>query len=221
MVERRVYDDEKHIHFVTFSCDRRRTLLQPGRAKRIVIGQLGSRVARQDGLCTRFVIMPDHVHALVWCPEVRQLSPLMNKWKEQTSRQIKESYRTRFLNYWSRIADGDPIWRISTRCVSDSDDRVRGRGHAKAQRRKEGLGSLAGECCRGDGGRGEDGTGGTPVPPFGRRVSAVPRRRLWNSFRVHATTSSTATQGGGAAPLTLGCDCRTPSAYKLHARGPR
>ncbi len=111
MVERRVYDDEKHIHFVTFSCDRRRTLLQPDRAKRIVIGQLGSRPARHDGLCTGFVIMPDHVHALARFPEVRQLSPLMNKWKEQTSRQIKESYRTRFLNYWSRIADGDPIWQ--------------------------------------------------------------------------------------------------------------
>ena len=32
MLKRRVYDDEKHIHFVTFSCDERRNFLQPVRA---------------------------------------------------------------------------------------------------------------------------------------------------------------------------------------------
>ena len=37
MVKRRVYDDEKHIHFITFSCDKRRRYLQTDIAKRIVI----------------------------------------------------------------------------------------------------------------------------------------------------------------------------------------
>ena len=66
MVKRRVFDNEKQVHFVTFSCYKRRTFLQQDRAKRIVIGQLGSRLANCDGLCTGFVIIPDHVHALVW-----------------------------------------------------------------------------------------------------------------------------------------------------------
>ena len=79
MVKRRVYDDQKHIHFVTFSCYKRRKFLQPDRAKRIVIGYLSSRLAKHDGLCIGFVIMPDHVHALVWFPKTRQLSPFMNK----------------------------------------------------------------------------------------------------------------------------------------------
>ena len=111
MVRRRVYDDEKHVHFVTFSCYKRRTFLQPDQAKRIVIGQLGSRLTRNDGRCTGFVIMPDHVHALVWSPEPGRLSGFMNKWKDQSSHEIKKLYRTRFPTYWSRFDDTDPIWQ--------------------------------------------------------------------------------------------------------------
>jgi putative transposase len=108
---RRIYHDEKHIHFITFSCYKRRTLLHPDRAKRIVIGHLGSRLARQNGICLGFVVMPDHVHALVWFPEVGQLSLFMNKWKDQTSAEIKKLFRTSFPEYWSKIADDDPVWQ--------------------------------------------------------------------------------------------------------------
>tara|TARA_R110002020_G_scaffold474534_1_gene706211 strand:+ start:2520 stop:2726 length:207 start_codon:yes stop_codon:yes gene_type:complete len=64
MVERRVYDDEKPDHFVTFYCYKRRKHLQHDQAKRIVIGEMWSRLSKQDGLCLEFVIMPDHVHGL-------------------------------------------------------------------------------------------------------------------------------------------------------------
>ena len=111
MVRRRVYDDDKHVHFVTFSCYRRRTFLEPDRAKRIVIGHLGSRLTKHDGLCIGFVIMPDHVHALIWFPETRQLSPFMNKWKDQTSRVLKGLFRSEFGNYWAEVPDSDPIWQ--------------------------------------------------------------------------------------------------------------
>lgn len=111
VVNRRVYDDEKHIHFVTSSCFRRRTFLKPDRAKRIVIGHLGSRLARRDGLCLGFVIMPDHVHALVWFPEIRQLSRFMNEWKGESSRAIKVLFRTEFPTYFSHVDEGDPIWQ--------------------------------------------------------------------------------------------------------------
>ena len=111
MVKRRVYDDQKHIHFVTFSCYKRRNLPQPDRAKRIVIGHLGCRLAKHDGLCIGFVIMQNHVHTLVWFPETRQLSPFMNKWKDQSSRVLKELFRTRFSNFWSQIDDSEPIWQ--------------------------------------------------------------------------------------------------------------
>ena len=51
MVTRRVYDQEKHVHFVTFSCYKRRQYLNPDRAKRIVIGTMGSELAKRNWLC--------------------------------------------------------------------------------------------------------------------------------------------------------------------------
>jgi len=111
VVERRIYDDEKHIHFVTFSCYRRRRLLDSDRAKRIVIGHLGSKLALRNGLCLGFVMMPDHVHALVWFPETRQLSPFMNEWKGQSSHAMKKLFREQFPNYMSQFAESDPVWQ--------------------------------------------------------------------------------------------------------------
>ena len=96
---------------MTFSCYKRRLYLHTDFAKRIVIGELGSRLAHHRGICLGFVIMPDHVHALIWFPEVRQLSPFMNKWKDQTSRHLKELFRCRFPNYWSQVHESEPIWQ--------------------------------------------------------------------------------------------------------------
>ena len=111
MVTRRVYDQEKHVHFVTFSCDKRRQYLNPDRAKRIVIGTMGSELAKRNGLCSGFVIMPDHVHTLMWFPEVEQLSSFMDVWKTQTSRSLKNLYRSEFQNYWQHVPETDPIWQ--------------------------------------------------------------------------------------------------------------
>ncbi|MEX0702388.1 MAG: hypothetical protein WD069_09860, partial [Planctomycetales bacterium] len=65
---RRTHDSEGHARFVAFSCHRRRRLLDDDRCKRIVIGALGAELAKRKGVCIGFVVMPDHVHALVWFP---------------------------------------------------------------------------------------------------------------------------------------------------------
>ncbi len=111
MVKRRIYDSEGHIHFVTFSCFKRRTFLQQDQAKGIVIGQLQLQLTERAGVCSGFVIMPDHVHALVWFPKPSQLSSFMNKWKDQSSHEIKKLYRNRFPNYWGQLDDDEPIWQ--------------------------------------------------------------------------------------------------------------
>ncbi|WP_397569525.1 REP-associated tyrosine transposase [Schlesneria sp. T3-172] len=111
LVERRVYDTEKQIHFVTFSCDKRRKHLQHDQAKKIVIGTMGSRLAQHQGPCLGFVFMPDHVHALIWFPETWQLSPFTNKWKELTSKSLKTVLPQHFQDDWSQIDSSDPIWQ--------------------------------------------------------------------------------------------------------------
>jgi putative transposase len=111
MSNRKIYDDKKHIHFVTFSCYKRQKYLQHERASRIVIENLGSRLAKHNGRCLGFVIMPDHVHALIWFPESGQLSPFMNKWKDQSSQALKDLYRVEFPSYWATIDVAEPVWQ--------------------------------------------------------------------------------------------------------------
>ncbi|MCA8982931.1 MAG: transposase [Planctomycetaceae bacterium] len=111
MVKRRIYDQDRHAHFVTFSCFRRRRFLHPDRAKRIVIGSMGSQLSRQKGICSGFVVMPDHVHALVWFPEVAQLSPFMDACKPQTSKAIQALFEAQYVEYFQQTPASDPIWQ--------------------------------------------------------------------------------------------------------------
>jgi len=111
MANHGIYDDDKHIHFVTFSCYKRRKYLQHDRASRIVIGNLGSRLTNNGGRCLGFVIMPNHVHALIWFPETGQLSPFMSQWKGQSSQALKTLFRKDFPNYWATVVESDSIWQ--------------------------------------------------------------------------------------------------------------
>lgn len=70
---RRIIDDELYAHFVTFSADRRRRLLDHDRGKRIVLGGLNLVLERTAGRCVGFALMPDHVQAILWRPVVGRL----------------------------------------------------------------------------------------------------------------------------------------------------
>ena len=97
MTERKIYDKEGHAHYVTLICYKRRRLLDDSMASRIVIGVLNDQLKKQKGACSGFVIMPDHVHAIVWFTESNQISHFMKQWKHRTSYQIKQSL-SKYLN---------------------------------------------------------------------------------------------------------------------------
>jgi putative transposase len=103
----------RYIYFVTFSCYKRRKLLAPDSAKRIVLGCMDAELTRLDGWCTGFVVMPDHVHSLIWFPEDENLQPFIQKWKQRSSRQIK-NLRTVFPKYYSCFSAGDAIWQANS-----------------------------------------------------------------------------------------------------------
>ena len=62
MPRRRVHGEGTYAHYVTFSCYKRRRFLSPDVCKRVVIGTLGSQLARQNGICAGFVIMVEYMH---------------------------------------------------------------------------------------------------------------------------------------------------------------
>ena len=111
MTRRRIYDRDGHAHFITFSCYRRRRLLDSDRPKRVVLGVLGSQFAMQAGLCVGFVVMPDHVHAIVRFPEPDQLSHFMKQWKQCSSVHLKRLFRGPLAAYASGIDPAEPVWQ--------------------------------------------------------------------------------------------------------------
>lgn len=111
MDKRAIYDGELHAHFVTCSCYRRRWLLDHDRAKRVVLGVLNSQLARRKASCVGFVVMPDHVHAVVWFPIPGQLSVFMQQWKRLSSHHISRLVRSHLVRYAEKIGPGDPLWQ--------------------------------------------------------------------------------------------------------------
>lgn len=109
-MKRKIYDNEGHAHFVTFSCYRRRRHLDGAPAKRVVLEQMRTQLERTAGTCVGFVIMPNHVHAIVRHTEPGMLAEFMKQWKRMTSYLIA---RRRSAEA-AKGVDGqtrDPIWQ--------------------------------------------------------------------------------------------------------------
>lgn len=111
MADRRVCDDSLFAHFLTFSCERRRRLLDHDRPKRFVLQVLNEQLALQSARCVGFVMMPDHVHAVIWFPERGQPSRFVHEWKRRTSFYIRAWYRDGEARYFDSADLGDRFWQ--------------------------------------------------------------------------------------------------------------
>jgi putative transposase len=107
---RRIIDDLLYVHYATFSVDRRRRLLDLDHPKRILLGVLNEEMDALEARGVGFVVMPDHVHALIWFPASGLLSRFMHGWKRKSSFHIREWYRREAPNYFSEFGEGDRFW---------------------------------------------------------------------------------------------------------------
>ena len=105
-------DGALYVHFITFSCYHRRRLLDHDQPKRIVLGVLNDELAKFNARCLGFVLMPDHVHALIWFPQTGQLSRFMQQWKGRSSSRIKEFLFQFLPEYGAKFSAKDPIWQV-------------------------------------------------------------------------------------------------------------
>ncbi len=110
-MERRVYDCQGHAHFVTFSCYKRRRFLDDNRAKGIVIHFLAEELKKSNGSCIGYVIMPDHVHALLYFKEPAMISRFIQQWKRKSSHQMKKFLEEHLPAYVAEIDLKEPIWQ--------------------------------------------------------------------------------------------------------------
>jgi putative transposase len=111
MRTRAIHEDALHAHFVTFSCYRRRRLLDHDRAKRVVLGVLNSQLASRKATYVGFVVMPDHVHAIAWFPIPGQWSVFMQQWKRLSSHHLGRWVRSKLIHYAEKIGESDPFWQ--------------------------------------------------------------------------------------------------------------
>lgn len=108
---RRKVTDRRYVHFVTFSVTRRRRLLDLDQPKRIVLGTLNHQLQSFAARCVGFVVMPDHVHALIWLPEPDELATFMHGWKRMSSFTIRQWYSESAPNYFEDFGHGDRFWQ--------------------------------------------------------------------------------------------------------------
>jgi putative transposase len=48
-------------------------------------------LAAMDACCSGFVLLPDHVHALLWLPQPQDLPRFLHGWKRMSSFRIRQS----------------------------------------------------------------------------------------------------------------------------------
>ena len=111
MATRRIYDAEHHAQFVTFSCFRRRRLLDHPHVRDEFVKITAEKLAEHQGTCSGFVVMPDHVHAIVWFAAIGALSPFVKSWKQTTSLRLKRVLRGVAPNYAATFSPDDPFWQ--------------------------------------------------------------------------------------------------------------
>jgi putative transposase len=84
----RRYQPTRDLHFITFSCYRRRPKLGDP-AARLVFQRALEHTRRRYGFCVRgYVVMPEHVHLLVSEPENRNLATALQALKQSVSRTL-------------------------------------------------------------------------------------------------------------------------------------
>ena|SRR6266403_2095014 len=83
------YYGQGHLHFLTFSCNRRLPLLGTKRARNLFVKEL-RRVRREYGFqLVGYVVMPNHVHLLMSEPKKGTPSTVLQMLKQRVSRKMR------------------------------------------------------------------------------------------------------------------------------------
>lgn len=114
--QRRTFNDQRYVFFLTFSVYRRRRLLDLDHPKQIVLGVLNHQLESMQGKCIGFVIMPEHLHILLWLPDPRNLRRFVQGWKRISSFEIRKWYSAHAPNYFQDFGKGERFWQPKSYC---------------------------------------------------------------------------------------------------------
>src|SRR6266852_3105484 len=78
-----------HLHFITFTCDRRLPLLRSVRARNVFVKLLGEVRDRYGFSLVGYVVMPEHIHLLICEPVKGTPSTVIQVLKQRVSRRLR------------------------------------------------------------------------------------------------------------------------------------
>jgi len=110
-MQRKIINDKRHAHFITFSCYGRRKLLDDDAAKGIVVHFLDAQLKNHSADCMGFVVMPDHVHALVQFEPPGNLGAFIGQWKHRTSIVLKTLFQEKAVGHGAHLGIANPMWQ--------------------------------------------------------------------------------------------------------------
>jgi putative transposase len=111
MPKRQIIDLPGDSHFVTFSTYQRRRFLETQRAREIMADTLQACLEKHQTLCHGFVVMPNHVHALLTPDPSVGISSFLLAWKKTSSYRIKQFYVRERTQYLELCPKDSPIWQ--------------------------------------------------------------------------------------------------------------
>lgn len=88
------------LHFLTFSCYRRRPYLATAQAKYTFLSVLEQARKRHGFSITGYVLMPEHVHLLVSEPDAITASGVIQVIKQNSSRKLKSAATIEREPFW-------------------------------------------------------------------------------------------------------------------------
>jgi len=111
MPKRQILDEPGGYHFVTFSNFQRRQFLAPERTRSIVVEVLQTCLETHRANCHGFVVMPNHVHAILSVAPESTIASFLQAWKKTSSYRIKRFYAQELTKYHDLCPDDCPVWQ--------------------------------------------------------------------------------------------------------------
>jgi putative transposase len=113
------YQNQRCLHFITFSCYRRMKLLDDPNARDLFEHELERVRVWYGCYITAYVVMPEHVHLLIGEPGRKKLSVVIQMLKQITSRRLRPSglphfWQVRYYDFavWSEEKCAEKITYI-------------------------------------------------------------------------------------------------------------
>ncbi len=111
MPKRQVFDFPGQTHFVTFSTYQRRQFLAPERTRFIVMEVLQTYLETHRAFCHGFVVMPNHVHAMLTVDSSSTIASFLQVWKKTSSYRIICFYAQELTRYHGLCPQNCPVWQ--------------------------------------------------------------------------------------------------------------